>query len=321
MTDKVCALVGDFGGTNARFALVENDTLVHESIFICPNRDYPTIAGAIKSFLAKTGNPKITRACLALAGAITGDRFKFTNCDWEFSKKELMAALGLNELLLTNDFTALAMGVPTLTSKQYYKVGSGSPQAQKPIGVMGPGTGLGVSGLIWAGGHWVALQGEGGHDSFAPTSEMEIDILRIGWKEYGGRLSSERILTGDGLEFLYRALCQIHGKLAEKLKAADITRKAIEDPKSICHEVVNVFCSVLGSSAGDLALTLGAFGGVYIGGGIAAKLGDLVSASPFRERFEAKGRFKEYMSGIPTCVITESAHVALIGAAAMLNNS
>jgi len=320
MTNDILGFVGDFGGTNARFALVENSRLVQESIYICVNRDYPTIADAIRDFLAVSGKPKVSYACLALAGAITGDKFKFTNCDWEFSGKALSADLKLKQLMLTNDFTALAMGVPALTSSQYYQVGSGSPLAHKPIGVMGPGTGLGVSGLVWSGRHWVALQGEGGHDSFAPTNELEIEILRIGWKEYGGRLSSERILTGDGLEFLYRALCQVHGKKAEELKAPDITRQAIENPKSICHEVVNIFCGVLGSSAGDLALTLGAFGGVYIGGGIMAKLGDLVAASPLRARFEAKGRFKDYMSGIPTYIITESAQVALVGAAAILNS-
>lgn len=319
MTD-ILGLVGDFGGTNARFGLVENGILVREGVFSCVNRNYPTIADAIRAFLSERGNPKISYACMAVAGAITGDFFKFTNCSWEFSKKSLTEELGLEQLVLTNDFTALAMGVPTLEKSQYYQLGGGKPQAHKPIGVLGPGTGLGVSGLIWSGRNWVALQGEGGHDSFAPTNDLEIEILRIGWKEYGGRLSSERLLTGDGLEFLYRALCRIQGKKDENLKAPDITKQALENPKSICHEVVNIFCGVLGSSAGDLALTLGAFGGIYIGGGIVARLGNLVAASPLRTRFEAKGRFAQYMSAIPTYVITESAHVALMGAAAILNS-
>lgn len=321
MTSNMLGFVGDFGGTNARFALVENGRLTQESLYTCVNKEYPTITDAIRTFLKERGDPKVSYACLALAGAITGDRFKFTNCAWEFSKQELTADIGLKQLVLTNDFTALAMGVPMLVSSQYYPLGGGKPQAHKPIGVLGPGTGLGVSGLVWSGRHWVALQGEGGHDGFAPTNELEIEILRIGCKEYGGRLSSERILTGDGLEFLYRTLCQIQGKAAEKLKAPDITKQAIENHKSICYDVVSIFCGVLGSSAGDLALTLGAFGGVFIGGGIMAKLGkELVTTSPLRTRFEAKGRFASYMSGIPTYIITESAHVALVGAAAILTN-
>ncbi len=321
MTSSRFGFVGDFGGTNARFALVENGKLTQESMYTCVNKDYPTITDAIRAFLKERGNPKVSHACLALAGAITGDRFKFTNCAWEFSKQELTVDLELKQLVLTNDFTALAMGVPMLSPSQYYQLGGGKPQVHKPIGVLGPGTGLGVSGLIWSGRHWVALQGEGGHDSFAPANDLEIEILRMGWKEYGGRLSSERILTGDGLEFLYRALCQIQGKKCEKLRASDITKQAIENHKSICYEVVNIFCGVLGSSAGDLTLTLGAFGGVYIGGGIIAKLGkELVTTSPLRTRFEAKGRFASYMSGIPTYIITESAHVALTGAVAILTN-
>jgi glucokinase len=308
------------GGTNARFALVRNGNIELDSIHNSVNREYPSITDAIKAFLAKHGNPKVLRAGLALACPITGDTVKLTNCDWQISQKEIQAAFGLTQVTLVNDFTALAMGVPSLAPNQYFAVGGGTPQPHHPIGVVGPGTGFGVSGLIWSGAHWIALQGEGGHASFTPTNEIEIEILRLGWKEYGGRISTERILTGDGLEFMCRALCQIKGKPPEKLKASDITKEAMENPASICREVMNIFCGALGSAAGDLALTLGAFGGVYIGGGITARLGNIVHESPLRERFEAKGRFKNYMARIPTYVITNSVHTALLGTATILNN-
>lgn len=320
MTSSNLAFVGDVGGTNARFALVENGNLVQGSIYNCVNMDYPDTVVAIESFLVAQGNPRVSSACLALACPITGDTVKLTNCDWEFSRKAICDALGLGNVMFVNDFKALAMGVPSLAPEQYYAIGGGAPQQLQPIGVMGAGTGFGVSGLIWGGSHWVALQGEGGHIGFAPANEMEMEILRIGWKEYGERVSVERILSGAGLEFLYRALSQIQGKVAGILKAADITKQAIEDQKSICREVINIFCGVLGTVAGDWALEIGAVGGIYIGGGIIPRLGDIVRASPLRERFEAKARFKNYVSRIPVYVITDSVQTALIGAAAILND-
>jgi len=318
MTSNNLAFVGDVGGTNARFALVENGNLVQESIHNCATRDYSDTVDAIKSFLAAKGNPRVSSACLALACPITGDTVKLTNCDWEFSKQALHDVLGIAQVMFVNDFTALAKGVPALASHQYYAIGKGVAQPRQPMGVMGPGTGFGVSGLVWGGSHWVALQGEGGHIGFAPANEIEMEILRVGWQEYGDRVSVERILSGAGLEFLYRTLSRIKGTVAEELKASDITRQAVEDPQSICRETVNIFCGVLGGVAGDSALTLGALGGIYIGGGIIPKLGDIVHASPFRERFEAKARFKNYVSRIPTYVIIDSTQAALMGAAAIL---
>lgn len=320
MTTRKLAFVGDVGGTNARFALVENDAIVQGSMHNCINREHTSIIEAIQSFLTAHGNPQLSEACIALACPITGDTVKLTNCDWQISKKAIHDSFGLSEVLLVNDFTALAMGVPSLGDKQYYTLGEGTAQHHYPIGVMGAGTGFGVSGLIWAHGHWVPLQGEGGHISFAPADELEIEVLRIGWKEYGGRLSVERILSGDGLEFLYLALCQIKGIPSEKLKASDITKQAVDDPKSIGLEVVNIFCSVLGGVAGDWALELGAWGGIYIGGGIVPRLGDIVKQSPLRARFEAKARFKGYVARIPIRVITDSVQTALMGAASILND-
>ncbi|HEU5048254.1 MAG TPA: glucokinase [Rickettsiales bacterium] len=320
MTNKQISFVGDVGGTNARFALVEDGKLVSESIYNCINSDYGSTVDALKAFLREQGNPKVDSACLALACPITGDTVKLTNCDWEFSQKAIKDALGLRRVVFVNDFTALAMGVPELTPEQYFAVGGGSPKEHMPIGVMGAGTGFGVSALIWGGEQWTALQGEGGHIGFAPVNEVEAEIMRLGWKEYGERVSVERILSGAGIEFLYRSLSHIKGEKPRALKASDITIEAIEDPQSTCGEVVKLFLGVLGTVAGDWALQLGAMGGIYIGGGIVPKLGDLVHKSRLRGRFEAKGRFKDYVSEIPLYVITDSVQTALVGAATILNN-
>jgi glucokinase len=225
---------------------------------------------------------------------------------------------GLKFLEVVNDFTALAMAVPHLPQKYVDQIGSGTPLTNHPISVLGPGTGLGVSGLLWSGKHWVALAGEGGHVAFAPGNELEITLLHYARKHYD-YVEPESFLCGPGLAFLHKALSEIDGRKPEELKPDDITNKAIEGDDH-CRKTINFFCGMLGSFAGDQALTLGARGGVYIGGGIAPKLDHLLSQSPFRQRFEEKGRFREMVSPIPTYVMLSHSQVALIGAAAILAN-
>ncbi|MDB5961843.1 MAG: glucokinase [Massilia sp.] len=185
--------------------------------------------------------------------------------------------------------------------------------AGKPIGLIGPGTGLGVSGVVpCAGGGWTALAGEGGHASFAPNNEDELRILQFFWRDFGySHVSAERLLSGMGLEAMHRALS------GERLGAADITRQALAGSGAAAVRTVNCFCGVLGSVAGNVALTLGATGGMYIGGGIVPRLGPLFAASSFRRRFEDKGRLSGYLARIPTYLITEQ-YPALVGVAAML---
>jgi glucokinase len=205
------------------------------------------------------------------------------------------------------------MSLPGLGDEGRARVGGGAPQDGRAIGLIGPGTGLGVSGVIPCGERWIALAGEGGHVSFAPVTKQEVKILEALWDDYG-HVSAERLLSGLGLELIHRALA------GERLGAPEITSRALDGSSIACRETVDAFCAVLGSVAGNVALTLGATGGMYIGGGIVPRLGRLFAESRFRERFEGKGRLGSYLARIPTWVITEQ-YPALRGVAAMLDDT
>jgi glucokinase len=308
-------LVGDIGATNARFALVNGDgTLSRSADLIC--RDHPTIAAAIKAYLAAMEGAAPARAVLAVATTPLGDRVTFTNNPWSFSVSELRQRLGIEHLRIINDFHATAWALPHLTADDVHKVGGGEPIEGAPMGVLGPGSGLGVSAAIRVGDRYEAIAGEGGHVTMAPADAREsavLDLLRARF----GHVSAERVLSGPGLVNLYCALCEIDGKQAADLSAAEITQAGARGECSYAGTAVEMLCAMLGTVAGNLALTLGARGGIYIAGGIVPKLGEAFARSKFRERFEDKGRFRAYLATIPTLVITRP-HAALIGAAQLL---
>ncbi|MFN3623335.1 MAG: glucokinase [Hyphomicrobium sp.] len=308
-------LVGDIGATNARFALVNGDgTLSRSADLIC--RDHPTIAAAIKAYLAAMEGAAPARAVLAVATTPLGDRVTFTNNPWSFSVSELRQRLGIEHLRIINDFHANALALPHLTADDVHKVGGGEPIEGAPMGVLGPGSGLGVSAAIRVGDRYEAIAGEGGHVTMAPADAREsavLDLLRARF----GHVSAERVLSGPGLVNLYCALCEIDGKQAADLSAAEITQAGARGECSYAGTAVEMLCAMLGTVAGNLALTLGARGGIYIAGGIVPKLGEAFARSKFRERFEDKGRFRAYLATIPTLVITRP-HAALIGAAQLL---
>jgi glucokinase len=235
-----------------------------------------------------------------------------TNHHWSFSIAALKDELGLDTLAVANDFTALAMALPQLGPAQYVKVGGGEPRSGSTIGLVGPGTGLGVSGLVPVGRRWVALASEGGHASFAPGDDLEIEIMLALRREFG-HVSAERLLSGAGLELIYRVLSK-----GGSLGAAQITRRAQDGSCADSERTVECFCAVLGSVAGNVALTLGATGGMFIGGGIVPRLAELFARSGFRARFEAKGRLSDYVARIPTYLITE-AYPAFFGVSAILS--
>jgi glucokinase len=312
-------LVGDIGGTNSRFALVENGKIELLKRNKFPNREHTNLESVIRHYLNLTG-AKPDAACIAVACPILGDKVGLTNIDWTFSINAMQQEFGFKHLHVTNDFTALAMAVPSMReSGAIVQIGSGIPQEQKPIGVLGPGTGLGVSGLLWSGTGWVAIQGEGGQVGLKAGNDLEIEILHYAQKVYGF-VCAERILSGMGLPFLHNALLEINGKPREEnLLAEDITRRALADKCGNCHQTIDVFCGMLGAFAGDHALTLGAFGGIYIGGGVAPQLEHLFTEGPFRMRFEDKGRFTDYVKQIPTYSLRSHSEVALVGAAVIMN--
>ncbi len=307
-------LLADIGGTNARFAL-QTGPGRFDNIEVLACAAHATLADAIGTYLdgpeARALAPDgIRHAAIAIANPVEGDVVSMTNHHWSFSISELRARRDLATLLVVNDFAALAMALPHLQAGQRERVGGGVELEDRPIGLIGPGTGLGVSGVVPAGGgRWIALAGEGGHASFAPANRDEVVILEALWEEFG-HVSSERLLSGMGLELIHRALC------GQRLAAPEITRRAL-DGSSACRRTVESFCAILGSVAGNVALTLGATGGMYIGGGIVPRLGTLFTESAFRARFEDKGRLSGYLARIPTWVITEP-YPALAGVAAML---
>ena len=227
-----------------------------------------------------------------------------TNHPWSFSVAELQRVLGVGRLRVRNDFEAMAAALPTLGDAGRRQVGGGSPQAGAALAVLGPGTGLGVGGLAAAvGGRYAPIAGEGGHVTLAATTPREAAVLAWLGVRFG-HASAERALSGPGLVNLHAALCAIDGQPALTLQPADVVRGALGGRDPVCHEALQLFAAFLGNVAGNLALTLGARGGVYVGGGIVPQLGAAFDASPFRARFEAKGRFRGYLEQVPTWVIT-----------------
>jgi glucokinase len=239
-----------------------------------------------------------------------------TNHPWSFSVRELKARFAFERLEVINDFTALALALPRLAPGDRQAVGGGAAVVGAPLGVLGPGSGLGVSGLVPSGKGWIALTGEGGHATMAPATDREGAVLDR-MRRHFDHVSAERALSGPGLVNLYNTLAVIDGVPAKGYSAAQITDLAIRAEDPLCVETTTMFCAMLGTMAGDLALTLGARGGVYIGGGIVPKLGQTFLDSPFRERFETKGRLRSYLEPIPTFVVTHPLP-AFLGCAALL---
>jgi len=304
-------VIADIGGTNARFALLNSSRFIQNEK-VLPVDNYPDFASAYQHYLELVNNPKVTEAAIAIANPIDGDRIKMTNHDWDFSIEETRKILSLDSLIFKNDFEALALSIPHLEREECHQIGSGKIKENAPIGILGPGTGLGVAGLVFTGEKWIALPGEGGHISLSPTSKRECQILETCWKEFE-HVSAERLISGSGLQRLYRVICELDQVDAKTdLKPRDISQHAINQTDKQCSEALDVFCALLGVVAGNLALTLGAKGGIYIGGGIIPKLESYFENSSFRERFESKGRFKDYLKDIPVFVI-KSEHPALVG--------
>ena len=312
-------LIADIGGTFARFALeIKSGEFSHIASLRCA--DHADFQAAVTAYLSGISNlpegQSIAHAAVAIANPVDGDQVRMTNYHWQFSIEDMRVRLGFDTLVVVNDFTALAMALPKLTSADLHQVGGGEARMPSVIGLLGSGTGLGSSGLIPASGGWVALGTEGGHTAFAPRDEREIAILRYAMRQFR-HVSFERLLSGSGLELIYQALTQGQGLQSSELSAKVITQRALTGQDAQCVETLDVFCAILGTAAADLAVTLGAFGGIYIGGGIVPRLGEYFDRSPFRERFEDKGRFSGYVGSIPTFVITAE-NATFKGASAIL---
>ncbi|MBU6488451.1 MAG: bifunctional transcriptional regulator/glucokinase [Burkholderiales bacterium] len=308
-------LLADIGGTNARFAL-ETEPGEVSQIRVYPCADYPTIEDVLKKYLKDTKVGRVNHAAIAIANPVDGDHVSMTNFKWAFSIEATRRALGFDTLLVVNDFTALAMALPGLTDTQRLQVGGGARRQNSVIGLLGPGTGLGVSGLIPADDRWIALGSEGGHASFAPQDEREDIVMQYARKKWP-HVSFERVSAGPGIELIYRALAARDKKrVPTGVDPAEVVTRA-HAGEALALEAVDCFCGILGTFAGNLAVTLGALGGIYIGGGVVLKLGELFMRSSFRQRFEAKGRFEPYLANVPTYLITAE-YPAFLGVSAIL---
>jgi glucokinase len=296
-------LLSDIGGTYARFTL-ETAPGIFERAATLRCADHQDFHAAVSAYLATLPPGRIQHAAVAIANPVEGDEVRMTNYHWQFSIEAMREKLGFDTLVVVNDFTALAMALPRLTAADKRQVGGGLARERSVIGILGSGSGLGVSGLIPADDGWIALGTEGGHTSFSPSDERELAILNFAWKQLP-HVSFERLVSGPGLELIYRALADRAGvRAASGLSAPEITRRALGGADPICVETLDAFCAMLGTAAANLAVTLGALGGIYIGGGIVPRLGQTFDRSRFRQRFEDKGRFSSYLAQIPTWVIT-----------------
>jgi glucokinase len=307
-------VIGDIGGTNARFAVAENG--IYGELKHVEVSKYASLHDALTDYhAALPAARRPTEAALAVAGPVMGDVVALTNLSWQFSISDLRQSLGFSSLSVVNDFAATALSVPHLPKRDVFTVGPSFPDAAGAIGVIGPGTGLGVGGVLPKAGQWLSLAGEGGHCSWPTVTAEEDAILRV-LRSRWGHVSAERVLSGAGLVNLYEALCAIEDVKPKPMTPADVTDRAINGTDPLCAKAFAHFCSILGTVAGDLALTLGATGGIYIAGGILLRFKDAFAASGFRARFESKGRLSGFLTKIPTHLILEESP-ALLGLANM----
>jgi glucokinase len=296
-------LIADIGATNGRFALLDGKgrTLAVEHFKLA---NFAGIEDVIRAYLdERRASDRPKRAVLAVAAPIVGDEVTMVNRGWRFSQAALAEAFGLSRLQVVNDFAAIAWALPHLKAEHVSQIGGGSPAAQAPIAALGPGSGLGVSSVVPCADGWAVAQGEGGHVTLPAMTEEEATVIDMIHDELG-HCSAERVLSGPGLVRLYQALGQLAGRGTPTVTPYDVTALA-QQGEPLARKTRAMFFAVLGTVAGNLALTLGARGGVYIAGGIVPRLVPALMESGFRERFEDKGRYRWYMQGIPTFVITD----------------
>jgi len=314
-------LLGDVGGTNARFAWqhAPGAPLDHVASSLC--KDHDSLIDAIRHHLRVHALPTPRACAIGIANPVVGDRVQMTNHHWSFSIRELQQALGVERLVVLNDFAATALSLPGLAPEQLRRIGGGQSVDGAPLAVLGPGTGLGVSGLLKArSGDWVALNGEGGHVTLPAFDDQEAAVIGMLRRRFD-HVSAERALSGPGLVNLYKATAALAGDTVHTLGPSDVIDRARHHGDAACRKALDHFCAFLGAVAGNLALTLGARGGVYVAGGIAPRIVGELEASTFRQRFEDKGRFGAYLSEIPTFVIASDVSPAFIGASRALDGA
>jgi glucokinase len=304
-TSAKAVLLGDIGATNARFSLHIDGAL--GPIKWIEVADHPSFDGAVESFLqAHCRDNVVAHALLAAAGPIEGERCSFTNCPWTIDGGYLRDRFGFQSVQLVNDFEATALSLPHLVNQDVHSLGGGCAVLGLPMVVLGPGSGLGVAGLVPNGAGHVVISSEGGHATMPAASVREDAVLDLLRRRFG-HVSAERVLSGPGIENLYQAIATLDKIAGPPRNAAEITIAALKGECPTSRAALDMFCAMLGSFAGNVALTYGARGGVYIAGGIAPRILDFLAGSEFRRRFEHKGRLSAYLESIPSQVIVHPA--------------
>lgn len=302
-------LLGDIGATNARFAFLSDGALSEVHTFQVAK--FAAFADVLSAALGKAGPARRPAgAVLAVAGPVEAQRSVLTNCGWVIDATELQGSFGLRSRIL-NDFEAVALSLPSLTENDLESIGGKTGRDGAPRAVLGPGSGLGVACLVGDGADPVVIASEGGHATLAGGTDREDEILRMLRRRFG-HASAERAISGSGLENIYQAIAALDGTTLAPSTAPEITERALKRECPVADEALRTFCALLGSFAGNVALTFGATGGVYLAGGIAPRILDFLHQSEFRLRFESKGRFRDYLAAIPCYVIVHPA-AALLG--------
>jgi glucokinase len=308
------ALIADIGGTNVRFALAHGDGRIEQvAQLLC--RDYANPAAAAEAYLEMTKPAQMPKnGAFGVACVVDGDHIALTNHRWSFSIEETRNRLGLERLRVINDVQALTLAVSHLSAEDKVKIGGGTAVDGCAIAIVAPGTGLGASAIVPGNNGMVQVASEAGHVSMPVVSQREAQINAILARKFG-QVSAERVISGPGLVNLYTAICEIDGvATSEDIDPATVSERGGSGACPQCAETLRVFSALLGTFAADIALTFCAQGGVYIGGGVVPKLGDGFDVQRFRQRFEQKGRYAEYLSEIPTELITLP-NPALVGLA------
>lgn len=305
-------LVTDIGGTNARFALVDDDGRLADERTL-KTKDFPGVVDAATFYLA---GRSVDNAVLVVAGPVESDHIALTNCPWAFSLKETKKTMGVERLIAINDFVAQALAIPQLDQDDLIKLGGGQAVEDRAIAVIGPGTGLGVAGLLKVGETFQPIPTEGGHVAFAPKDEVEMGVLGLLQRRFG-YVSNERLLSGPGLVNFATALAELDGTDLQITSPSEVLSRAEMEKCPICIEALQRFCTLLGAAAGDLALSYGARGGVYLTGGMVTHLGDWFDVDRVLSAFVDKGRFETYLAAIPVFRVLRT-DTGLIGAAAAL---
>lgn len=306
-------LVADIGGTNSRVALFDETSQTISRVAEFHNRNHAGLEDIMARWLETLDGPAPTHGCIAIAAPPAGDRVDMINIGWSFSCRELAAQFGLEQLLWLNDFQANAHALPFLQSDDLVQISAGDAGDQDTLATVGPGTGLGGATLRWINGRPVASCSEPGHAGLSPGSDLELEIFRLLLPEHGD-IYAELLVSGKGLAQLYRAIALIHGAEYETLTPPQVSQRALQGEDAHCVQALDTFCALLGSACGDFVLANGAYGGLYIAGGIVPRMVDFLRGSEFLTRFQAKGAMHQQLASVPVQIIIEP-YPGLIGAA------